>query len=223
MNKYDQPLFSGTGTLAKWEMLFRERMSAGEAEAFDPAHDVLHIERVVRMAKRLALAEGASLDVVVPAAWLHDFVVVPKNDPRRSQASRLSAEAAIEYLKSIGYPSEFYDTIAHAIEAHSFSAAIEPRTLEARVVQDADRLDGLGAIGLARLFVTSGLMRRTLYSEDDPFCSSRPPDDSAFTLDHIYRKLFVVADTLKTEAGRAEGTRRRTIIETYLSGLALEL
>jgi uncharacterized protein len=238
MNNYDKNIrgerlrdetHSGAEALAHWETLFRERMSSseieaeGKAETFDPAHDVLHIERVVRMAKRLALAEGASLDVVVPAAWLHDFVVVPKNDPRRSQASRLSAEAALEYLKSIGYPSKFYDAIAHAIEAHSFSAAIEPRTLEACIVQDADRLDGLGAIGLARLFMTAGLMRRQLYSEDDPFCTSRAPDDSAFTLDHIYRKLFVVADTLKTEAGRLEGTRRRRILESYLSDLALEI
>ena len=211
---------------SRWEDLFRERMSKLESasrEAFDPAHDLRHIERVVACAKRLAQAEGASLDVVLPAAWLHDFVVIPKNDPRRSQASRLSAVAAVDYLRSINYPSEFYDKIAHAIEAHSFSAAIECRTIEARVVQDADRLDGLGAIGIARLFVTAGLMRRALYSEVDPFCQVRDADDSKFTVDHIYRKLFAVADSLKTEAGRVEGVRRRETITRYLEELSREI
>ena len=207
----------------RWEKLFRERMSADSGDAFDPAHDILHIERVVACAKTLANAESASLDVVIPAAWLHDFVVVPKNDPRRAQASRLSAVAAVEYLRSIDYPAEFYDAIAHAIEAHSFSAAIDCRTIEARVVQDADRLDGLGAIGIARLFITAGLMKRALYSADDPFCASRAADDSQFTIDHVYRKLFVVADTLKTEAGRAEGVRRREVLTRYLADLSREI
>jgi uncharacterized protein len=197
--------------------------SLGSAELFDPAHDLLHFERVVACAKTLALSEGARLEVVVPAAWLHDFVIVPKNDPRRAKASRLSAAAAIEYLRSIDYPAEFYEPVAHAIEAHSFSAKIECRTLEARIVQDADRLDGIGAIGIARLFVTAGLMRRPLYSDDDPFCTSREPDDSQFTIDHVYRKLFVVCDSLKTAAGRIEGARRREILERYLADLKHEL
>ncbi len=207
---------------SRWEKLFRERIAAPDG-AFDPAHDLLHVERVVACARSLAVSERASLDVVIPAAWLHDFVVVPKDDPRRSQASRLSAVAAVEWLKSIGYPARFFEAIAHAIEAHSFSAAIECRTIEARVVQDADRLDGIGAIGLARLFVTAGLMRRALYSDDDPFCARREPDDSFFTIDHIYRKLFVVAESLKTDSGRAEGERRRRVVETYLEDLKREL
>jgi len=198
-------------------------MSDVSAEAGDPAHDLLHIERVVKTARELAEKEGAQLEVVIPAAWLHDFIVVPKNDPRRSQASRLSAEGALKYLREIEYPEEFHASIAHAIEAHSFSANIEPRTLEARVVQDADRLDGLGAIGLARLFVTAGLMRRPLYSNEDPFCEEREPNDTHFTVDHVFRKLFVVADTLKTESGRTEGERRRHILESYLKDLSQEI
>jgi uncharacterized protein len=211
---------------SKWEILFRSKvteLAAVDPSAFDPAHDVLHFERVVRTAKSLCAVEQADENVVVPAAWLHDFVVVPKNDPRRKQASRLSAMAAIEFLRSIDYPAEFYEGIAHAIEAHSFSAAIEPRTIEASVVQDADRLDGLGAIGLARLFITAGLMRRPIYSSNDPFCEKREPDDSIFTVDHVYKKLFVVADTLKTEAGRDEGRLRLQILKAYLADLSREI
>ena len=132
------------------------------ATAEDPAHDFLHFSRVVALAKKLCLEEKAKWEVVVPAAWLHDFVIIPKNDPRREMASRLSAEKAIEFLKTLSYPAEYYPEIAHAIEAHSFSANIEAKTLEAKIVQDADRLDGLGAIGLARCFITAGILRSTL-------------------------------------------------------------
>ena len=101
------------------------------------------------------------------------------------QASRLSAEEAIEFLRSIDYPAKFYDEIAHAVEGHSFSANIEVKTIEAKIVQDADRLDGLGAIGIARCFATAGLLKRAFYSSEDPFCDARTPDDSQFTVDHF--------------------------------------
>lgn len=204
-----------------------ETLNAGEGRgtsvlAFDPAHDLAHIERVVATACRLARAEGAHLAVVEPAAWLHDLVNVPKNDPRRSSASRLSAEAATQWLRDQGYDERWLPGIAHAIEAHSFSSGIACRTIEARVVQDADRLDALGAIGLARLFTVGGLLRRPLYASNDPFCQTREPDDATFTLDHIYRKLLVIASTLQTHAGREEGARRRVFIEQFIGELSRE-
>ncbi len=193
------------------------------ATADDPAHDLLHFKRVVATAKKLCAAEGGNMDIVVPAAWLHDFIIVPKNDPRRSQASRLSAEAAIEFLKTIHYPKEFYPSIGHAIEAHSFSANITPRILEAKIVQDADRLDGIGAIGVARCFATSGLLKRSFYSLQDPFCATRTPDDQTFTVDHFYKKLFKTAETLQTSAGRFEGEKRVASMQSYLDHLASEI
>lgn len=189
----------------------------------DPAHDYLHFSRVVQTAKKLCLEEKAKLEVVIPAAWLHDFVIVPKNDPRRKIASKLSADEAIKFLKSLSYPEEYFEDIAHAIEAHSFSANIETKTLEARIVQDADRLDGLGAIGLARCFVTAGLLKSTLYHQEDPFCEGREPDDHKYTIDHFYVKLFKTVDTLKTEAGKKEGLRRAEIMRRYLVDLAKEI
>ncbi|MBC7741819.1 MAG: HD domain-containing protein [Bdellovibrionaceae bacterium] len=189
----------------------------------DPAHDYLHFKRVVQIAKKIALQEKAKMEVVLPAAWLHDFVIIPKNDSRRKQASKLSAEAALLFLREINYPEIYFSEIAHAIEAHSFSANIEAKTIEAQIVQDADRLDGLGAIGLARCFATAGLMRRAFYAENDPFCVSRPVDDSRFTIDHFYAKLFKTADTLKTKAGRDEGAKRVVIMKRYLTDLATEV
>jgi len=196
--------------------------------ASDPAHDLLHLERVAATAKRIAAAEGADLRVVVPAAWLHDYVVVPKDDPRRTQASRLAAVEAVAYLKAIGYcaaqlDASLLDAIGHAIEAHSFSANIAPQTLEAKVVQDADRLDGIGAIGIARCFACAGTMNRPFYSALDPFCATREPDDALFTIDHFYRKLFKTAASMQTAAGRAEAEKRVEVMRRYLRELGEEI
>lgn len=196
--------------------------------ASDPAHDLLHLERVVATAKRIAAAEGADLRVVVPAAWLHDYVVVPKDDPRRAQASQLAAVEAVDYLKDIGYCAaqidvSLLDAIGHAIEAHSFSANIAPQTLEAKVVQDADRLDGIGAIGIARCFACAGTMNRPFYSAYDPFCALRDPDDALFTIDHFYRKLFKTAASMQTAAGKKEAERRVVVMRRYLRELGEEI
>lgn len=193
------------------------------ASSDDPAHDYLHFKRVVETAKALCAEEKAKLEVVLPAAWLHDFVIIPKSDPRRTQASRLSAEAAIEFLKELNYPEEYFEDIKHAISAHSFSAKIEAETLEAKIVQDADRLDGLGAIGIARCFVTAGLMKTQFYSPVDPFCESREPNDRKFTVDHFFAKLFKTAATLRTESGRRLGERRVEVMKRYLKDLSDEI
>lgn len=208
--------------LVQWENRLEKKI-AEATSAEDPAHDLSHFRRVVATAKALAQREGADPWVVVPAAWLHDLVIVPKNSPLRSRASRLSAERAREFLFESSYPADKLDGIAHAIEAHSFSAGIEARTIEARVVQDADRLDGLGAIGLARCFVTAGLLRRPLYSEQDPFCEQRDPNDQEFTVDHFFVKLFRTAEMMGTEAGREEARRRVELMKAYLRDLEREL
>lgn len=208
--------------LQDWEIKFEEKIST-IATKEDPAHDLLHFKRVVSMAKKLCEAENAKSEVVIPAAWLHDFVIVPKNSPLRSKASKMAAEKAIEYLKSIQYPKEFYADIAHAIEGHSFSANIEIKTLEAQIVQDADRLDGIGAIGLARCFATAGLMKRSFYNSEDPFCEKRQPDDSQFTIDHFFVKLFKTAETLKTKSAQVEGQKRIQIMRQYLADLKVEI
>jgi len=219
--------------LAALEATLRAHLTArlSVAGACDPAHDLLHLERVAASAKRLCALEGADPRVVIPAAWLHDYIVVAKDDPLRAQASRLAAQAARAYLAGIGYPAcdsakqskALLVAIAHAIEAHSFSANIAPQTLEAKVVQDADRLDGIGAIGIARCFACSGTMNRPFYSAVDPFCATREPDDGLFTVDHFYRKLFKTAATMQTVAGRAEAERRVEVMRRYLAELGEEL
>lgn len=190
--------------------------------AIDPSHDILHIRRVVRMAQKLAVAEGANLDIVLPAAWFHDCVNVAKDDPRRKEASRLSADHAVAWLSAAGYPAEHLAAIHHAIAAHSYSAAIQTETGEAKVVQDADRLDGLGAIGIARCFTVGTLLKRPYYFDGDILAQRRVPDDQAQTIDHFFVKLFKTAETLQTEAGRAEGAKRVAVMKEYLRHFARE-
>lgn len=207
---------------SRWEEKFERKISE-VASSDDPAHDLLHFQRVVSLAKKLCRLENGREEIVIPAAWLHDLVIVPKDGPLRSRASRLSAEKAIEFLASIEYPTIYFDDIAHAIEGHSFSANIDVRTIEAKIVQDADRLDGLGAIGIARCFATAGLLKRPFYSPEDPFCELRPADDARYTIDHFFKKLFKTAETLKTESGRQEGHRRVQVMRDYLAMLRLDI
>lgn len=216
------PLKKLSTDLSHWEDTWR-KLVCTQQPSLDPAHDLLHFERVVASAKWLAALENANYEIVVPAAWLHDWVAIPKNDPRRSQASRLSSEAVQKLLTQMNYPDELIPAIGHAIESHSFSAGIETRTLEAQVVQDADRLDALGAIGIARCFSTAGTLGTPFYSLEDSFCKRREPDDAHFALDHFYKKLLKLPSTFKTESGRIEAQRRVTFMMGYLAQLEQEI
>jgi uncharacterized protein len=181
------------------------------------------VERVVASAERLAIVENAALDVVLPAAWLHDCTHVPVTSPDRPRASVMAADTAVAFLVSIGYPGQWHSGIHHAIAAHSFSARIAPTTIEARVVQDADRLDALGAIGIARCLMLGGQMGRPLYDSDDPFVERRAADDRRSTIDHFYTKLLTLASTMQTVAGRVEADTRTAFMRNYLDQLRREL
>jgi uncharacterized protein len=195
----------------------------GESTPADAAHDLSHVRRVVKNCVYLTEMESADPFVTLPSAWLHDCVAVPKDSPLRSQGSRLAADAATAFLSGISYPEERLGDVYHAIEAHSFTAAIPTRSLDARVVQDADRLDSLGAIGIARCLLVGGHLNRPLCDSLDPFCDSREPDDSIYTIDHFYAKLFKLPDTMQTDAGRSEARRRATLMQEYLDNLRSEI
>jgi uncharacterized protein len=207
--------------LERWSGIF-ERMVSGR-RSVDPAHGLDHVRRVVANARRLAASEGARLEVVLPAAWLHDCVAVPKDSADRSRASTLAARCARQWLESHGYESAWLDEIEHAIAAHSYSAGIAARTIEAKVVQDADRLDSLGAIGVARCLVLGSSLDRPLYDPRDPFCRLRTANDSVSSIDHFYTKLLHLADSMQTRAGRQEAAKRTEFMHVYLQELAAEL
>ncbi|MCP4357996.1 MAG: HD domain-containing protein [Chloroflexi bacterium] len=205
----------------KWQTLFQDFL--GEQMTGDPAHDIHHVNRVVHNGRQFAQEERADLAVVIPATWLHDCVIVPKDSAQRPYASTLAAKTAVHFLQSQNYPSQYLDRIAHAIAAHSFSAAIQPHTIEAKVVQDADRIDAIGAIGIARCLMVGGALARPLYHLPDPFCQERQPDDNQATIDHFYTKLLTLVNSMQTAAARHEAQIRTKFMQNYLNQLAYEI
>lgn len=189
----------------------------------DSAHDITHIERVVLMAKKLAKQESANLHVVIPAAWLHDCVAVAKNHPDRHKASAMAADKAITFLTQINYDARYFEAIRHAIIAHSFSANVTPTTLEAKIVQDADRMDALGALGISRCMKVGGAICRGLYHPIDPFCQQRQADDSRYTLDHFFVKLLHIADSMHTQSAKQEAKKRTDYMHAFMQQLGEEI
>ena len=195
----------------------------------DLAHGWEHIDRVYKLACSIARREEADSFIVGMAALLHDLgraAETTNKEGRHIHHADLSVTLAEELLDRYQVPDDKQEAILHAIIAHSFSKGIEPRTLEARVVRDADRLDGLGAIGVLRWAVT-GAMRRTrdtkTYCPEDPFAEWHAPDDARYMLDHFYCKLLKLVDTMSTETGRMLARQRTSFMHVYLDEFRREL
>ena len=161
--------------------------------------------------------------VVIPSVWLHDCVNVPKDSKDRNKGSLMAADKAVAFLKTISYPDEYLEDIHHAIHAHSFSANIETKTIEAKIVQDADRMDALGAIGLARCIAYSTIKERPLYDPTDPFAENRELDEGRFAIDHFYTKLLKLPNSMNTEAGKLIARQRADFLQSFLDNLKHEL
>lgn len=189
----------------------------------DGAHDLSHLQRVWHNARTLQAEEGGDLEVLLAAVLLHDCVAVEKNSPLRSQASRLAAEKASKVLANLNWPEARIDAVIHAIEAHSFSANITPLTLEARLMQDADRLDSLGMLGVARTFYTAGRMGSALYDPHDPEARERDYDDKRFCLDHFQTKLLHLADGFHTAAGQRLAQLRHRRLKGFMEQFKEEI
>lgn len=188
----------------------------------DAAHDGAHLARVFLVARRIHGREGGDLELLAVASLLHDCVQVEKDSPLRPKASRMAADKAREILAG-EWSLDRLDSLAHAIEAHSFSANVPPRTREARILRDADRIDGIGAIGIARVFYVAGRMDRALYDPVDPRAEGRELDDIAFSLDHFRTKLLGVADNCLTPTGRAIAAERHARLVRYMDEFEEEI
>jgi len=189
----------------------------------DSAHDLAHVARVARHAEALARAVGADVRVCVAAAWLHDLEWLPKNHPEASLCAARSARLIPALLEEVGLGA-LTGAVARAVEEHPFSLGRAPSTLEAAVLQDADRLDAIGAIGVARCFATGGSFGGALWHADDPFAETgRPLDDKAFSLDHFERKLLQLAGAMNTDAGRARAAERHATMQGFINALRDEL
>lgn len=204
----------------------------------DPGHDLEHCLRVAGWTLRCGaddvvadVVADVSADVIadviaaeaIAAALLHDIVNVPKDDPRRSEASTLSAMEARSILPPHGFDPIAIERVAEAIQDHSYSRGAIPRSPLGRALQDADRLEALGVLGLFRCISTGARMGARYFHASDPFAADRPLDDRRFTVDHFYTKLLDLPDTMHTDVGREEARRRVAFLAHTLDELAHEL
>lgn len=164
-------------------------------------HDRDHVERVVKLAVYIAEREGADVEVVRISAELHD---IARDKPNHAIES---ARIAGEILRRKGYDEDFISKVVHCIESHSFSSNVKPKTLEAKVLSDADKLDAIGAIGVARVFMFSGERGRSI--ED--------------TLKHFEEKLLKLKDMLYTKTAREIARDRHEFLKMFYDRLRKEL
>lgn len=197
--------------------------AARTAEGREPAHDFLHVLRVVANVRAIARAEGADEAVVVTAALLHELFTLPKNHPDSPRAGDLCAEHVAHLLAREGAEASFAARVVACVRDHAFSKGVVPDDLEAKVLQDGDRLDALGAIGLARMWATCADMKRPFYDPADPFCRAHAPDDKQWGLDHVYKKLLLLEDRFHTAAARKLAAPRVAYLRSFLSALEAEL
>ncbi len=189
----------------------------------DSAHDFEHTMRVYKNAQKICKKEQADEKLVLSAALLHDIVSYPKSDKRSKISSIESAKKSKKILEKLDFTKKEITIISDAIKDHSFSQNKIPKTIEGKILQDADRLDALGAIGIARVFATGGSLKRPFYNIDDPFCKKRIPDDHTWTVVHFFAKLFKLESLMNTKSGKAEAKKRTRILKEFLNQLKQEL
>jgi uncharacterized protein len=207
------------------ESIFKQIHDAIPPEAFhNPAHDYAHSLRVAHNARKIAAVEGGDTQILIAAALLHDIGNVEKNHPQRHLSAEFSAQKASNILTSVNFPQEKIHIVLDAIRCHSFSRGLTPTTHEGKVFQDADRLDSIGAIGIARVFATGGHFGSSLYSVDDPFLKKdRTPDDKNYMIDHFFVKLYKLANMMQTTTGKKLAQARIETMKQFLKTLEKEI
>lgn len=190
----------------------------------DAAHDFDHVLRVAHLAASIAEAEGADVIVVRLAALLHD---VPAETLGRGSHHLAAARFAAQFLTERGLGTEHTANVVHSIEAHRFrDRSVQPQTLEAKCLYDADKLDSIGAIGIGRAFAYAGSHGSRLWTESaDQAANNGPiPTGAEYTPVHEYvYKLRLVLDTLHTETARQIGRERHAFMERFYAQLDAEM
>jgi uncharacterized protein len=189
----------------------------------DPAHDWPHVGRVISTAKKLAVDEAVNLPCLLAAVYCHDIVNLPKNHPERSQASQMAAEKAAPLLVQCGFSNEEVKNIQQYVIEHSFSKGLKPTSLEAAILQDSDRLDTLGAIGVLRCASVNTQMKSSFYEPFDPLAELRELDDKKYMVDHYFVKIFKLPEMMNTNKGKVEAQKRVSYMKDFLETLMTEI
>jgi uncharacterized protein len=184
-------------------------------------HDKSHVERVYNLAVRIAKEENADLDVVKAAALLHDVARTMEDEGQIVDHALEGAKIAKKILIEVGFPKEKAAKVLHCIEVHRFRKGMKAESLEAKILQDADRLDIIGAIGIARALTRGGWSNMPIY---DPLI---PPKDnyngeSLTSVNHIYEKILKVKGTINTKTARQIAEQRHRFVEEFLDRLLKE-
>lgn len=190
----------------------------------DPSHDFEHALRVFYLSEEIAKKEKADFDIMVPAALFHDLIVYRKDIPHSRREADESAELVGKILKSIkGYPKEKIKKVQTCIRQCSFAKGIIPQLLEAKILQDADRLEATGAISIMRTFASCGQMNRKFYDPRNPFRKKASEAESFAGLDLFYNRLLVVGKKMYTKCARKMAKRRTEFLYKFLKELKNEL
>jgi uncharacterized protein len=183
------------------------------------SHDWFHIERVYNLAIYLQEKEGGDKSIIELAALLHD-ILDHKYNGGDWQAGATSAK---KIMKEVGLTSDVADKVANVISQVSFKGAKvqdDVESIEAQIVQDADRLDAIGAIGIARAFSYGGSKNRPLYHpEVEPILHASKEEYAksvSHTVNHFYEKLFLLKDLLKTNTGKELAGKRHQIMKNFI-------
>jgi uncharacterized protein len=202
--------------LDKTRKFVREQM-----EGEGTGHDWWHIVRVVNSALHIAEKEGGDLLVIELAALLHDIADWKFNDGDTTVGARV----AREWLQKVGARDAVIEEVAYIVEHVSFKGGTNMhvmKTTEGKIVQDADRLDAMGAIGISRAFAFGGAFGRTLYNPDvkpneyDSFKTFKNTASDNHTINHFYEKLLLLKDRMNTKTGRQLAKQRHEFMENYL-------
>ena len=189
----------------------------------DPSHDFSHIERVLHLAVDIAKTVNADPDIVIPAALFHDIIVYKKDSKESRNEANESADVAEKVLRNIPeYPSGKIESVKICISQCSFSKGITPTLLEAKVLQDADRLEATGVVSIMRTFASCGQMGRPFYSKEDPLCKKGSiPFRSG--IDLFYNRLLVVESMMHTKYAKKIAKGRTKFLKQFLNQLEKEL
>lgn len=190
-----------------------EQARALYAAAGDSSHDFDHVLRVYHLAERIGHTEGADMAVLRTAVLLHDIARADQDAGRVAEHAAEGARRARQLLA--GQPPEFVEAVAHAIEAHRFRVDHPPQTLEARILYDADKLDAIGAVGIARAFAYGAQQGRRLWADSDA--------GEHTALKEFAVKLSKLKDTLFTQTARAIATERHAFMAEFFERMAAEV
>lgn len=180
-------------------------------------HDFFHSMRVYRTAMKIAEAEHADMQVVALAALLHDV-----DDRKLSPMTAEKKENAARFMRSQNVPESEIRQVCQIIDEVSFKGtdSVRPSTPEGKCVQDADRLDALGAIGIARTFAYGGSHNRTIYDPELPprtaMNQAQYYSSKSTSLNHFYEKLFLLEGMMNTETGKAIARKRTQYMQQFV-------